>query len=144
MHIRGATRAWFGGKMVRSYKRKTSTSYTNEALDAAVKAAKEHQMTRSQAAKKYNISATTLFSHIFGKHSRVGAEAPAILSPAEEKELVTTIQVLQEIGFGLTKDLVSVVICDYLKDQPALPNPFKLGIPGQDWWRLLLKQWRST
>ena len=48
---------------------------------------------------------------------------PTILSPAEEKELVTTIQVLQEIGFGLTKDLVSVVICDYLKDQPARPNP---------------------
>ena len=55
--------------MVRSYKRKTSTSYTNEALDAAVKAVKEHQMTRSQAAKKYNIPATTLFNHISGKHS---------------------------------------------------------------------------
>ena len=56
--------------MVRSYKRKTSTSYTNEALDAAVKAVKEHQMTHSsQAAKKYNIPATTLFNHISGKHS---------------------------------------------------------------------------
>ena len=54
---------------------------------------------------------------------------PTILSPAEEKELVTTIQVLQEIGFG---GLVSVVICDYLKDQPAHPKPFKLGILGQD------------
>lgn len=62
---------------------------------------------------------------------------PTILSPAEEKELVTTIQVLQEIGFGFTKDLVSRVICDYLKDQPARPNSFKLGIPGQDWWPVL-------
>jgi len=45
-----------------------------------------------------------------------------------------TVQVLQEIGFGLTKELVGIVIRDYLKDQPARPNPFHHGIPGNDWW----------
>ena len=37
--------------------------------------------------------------------------------------------VLQDIGFGLTKELVGIVIRDYLKYQPAHPNPFHLGIP---------------
>ena len=54
-------------------------------------------------------------------------------SPAGERELVTTLQVLQETEFGLTKDLASIVICDYLKDQPVYPNPFQQGIPGRDW-----------
>ena len=34
-----------------------------------------------------------------------------------------------DIGFGLTKELVGIVIRDYLKYQPAHPNPFHLGIP---------------
>jgi len=55
---------------------------------------------------------------------------------------VVTVQVLQEIGFGLTKELVGIVIRDYLKDQPARPNPFHHGIPGNDWWRLFLKRWK--
>ena len=52
-------------------------------------------------------------------------------------------QVLQEIGFGLTKDLVWVVVRDYLKDRPYRPNPFKDGVPGVDWWLCFLKQWYS-
>ena len=41
----------------------------------------------------------------------------------EEKEIVVSLQVLQEIGFGLTKELAGIVIRDYLKDQPERPNP---------------------
>ena len=129
--------------MVRTYKRKTSTQYSSEALLAAVKAVKEQGMKRSAAARKFKVPATTLFDHISGKSSRIGPGKPTILSPAEEKELVVTLQVLQEIGFGLTKDLVGVVIHDYLKDQPARPNPFQHGVPGHDWWRLFLKRWDS-
>ena len=50
----------------------------------------------------------------------------------EEKEIVVTLQVLQEIGFGLTKELVGLVVCDYLKDQPFRPNIFCDGVPGKD------------
>jgi len=55
---------------------------------------------------------------------------------------VVTVQVLQDIGFGLTKELVGIVIRDYLKYQPAHPNPFHHGIPGNDWWSLFLKRWK--
>lgn len=123
--------------MVRTYKRKTSTRYSPEALQAAVKAVKEDGMSRSAAARRFDIPPSTLFYHISGEYSKVGAGAPTILSPVEEREIVITLQVLQEIGFGMTKELVGVVIHDYLKDQPTRPNPFQHGVPGKDWWRLL-------
>ena len=129
--------------MVRTYKRKTTSKYSSEALLAAVKAVKEQGMKRSVAARKFSVPATTLFDHVSGKHSRIGAGAPTILSPAEEKEIVVSLQVLQEIGFGLTKDLVGVIIHDYLKDQSTRPTPFQHGIPGHDWWRLFLKRWNT-
>ena len=129
--------------MVRAYKRKTKTNYSEEALLAAVQAVKVQGMKRAAAARKFNVPATTLFDHISGKHTKIGAGKPTILSPAEEHEIVVTLQVLQEIGFGLTKDLVGVVICDYMKDQPMRPNPFQQGIPGHDWWWLFMKRWKS-
>ena len=126
------------------YKRKTTTKYSSEALLAAVTAVKEQGMKRSAAARKFDVPATTLFDHTQGTRSRVGAGAPTILSPAEEKEIVVTLQVLQEIGFGLTKDLVGAVICDYLRDQPSRPNPFQHGIPGRDWWQLFFEAMEQT
>ena len=85
----------------------------------------------------------TTSDSLYSKHTKIGAGKPTILSPAEEHEIVVTLQVLQEIDFGPTKDLVGVVICDYMKDQPARPNPFQQEIPGHDWWRLFMKRWKS-
>ena len=46
---------WQDTEIVRTYKWKTSTSYFPEALQAAVKAVKESGMSRSAAARKFNI-----------------------------------------------------------------------------------------
>ena len=54
---------------------------------------------------------------------KIGAGTPTILAPQEEKEIVVILQVLQKIGFGLTKDLVGIVICDYLNDQLFVSQP---------------------
>ena len=78
-----------------------------------------------------------------GSRSKIGAGAPTILSHAEEKEIVVTLQGLQEMGFGLTKELAGTVIKDYLHDQPLRPNPFKDGIPGKDWWELFSSHWKK-
>ena len=75
--------------MVRSYKRKTTTKYSSEALLAAVKAVKEGKMKRLAAARKFNVPATTIYDHVSGKYSSFGAGAPTILSPAEEEIVVT-------------------------------------------------------
>ena len=100
-------------------------------------------MSRSAAACRFDIPQSTLFYHISGEYSKAGAGAQTILSPVEEKEIVITLQMLQEIGFGMTKELVRVVIHDHLKDQPTRPNPFQHGVLGKDWWRLFLKRWEK-
>ena len=75
--------------------------------------------------------------------TNIGAGAPTILTKEEEKGIVVSLQVLQEMGFGLTKKLVGIVIRDYLNDQPGRPNPFSSGVPGEDWWQRFLKGWHS-
>lgn len=52
------------------------------------------------------------------------------MTPGEEKEIVTSCQVLQELGFGLTRDIVSGVVCDYLKATDRAC--FKHEKPGPD------------
>ena len=37
---------------------------------------------------------------------RVGAGRPTILTPVEENEIVTSCQVLKELGFVLTRDII--------------------------------------
>ena len=67
-----------------------------------------------------------------GKSGKVGAGRPTVLTPAEEKEIVVTCQVLQELGYGLTREIVTDVIHHFLKDQGWL-SPFKDSSPGPDW-----------
>lgn len=116
--------------------------YTRMNLLEAVRAVHTRKMKPSVAATKFGVPQSTLYDHIRGKR-RIGAGAPTILSHREEQEIVLSLQVLQEMGFGLTKGLAGVVIRDYLLDQPFRPNPFKDGIPGRDWWRSFLNRWKK-
>lgn len=47
---------------------------------------------------------------------------------------------MQEIGFGLTRDMVEQVVMDYLHDKKR-PNPFSQGKPGPDWWTGFMRRW---
>ena len=94
--------------MVRSYRRKTPVVYTPKQLEDAVKAVTEGSMSCSAAARKFNIPPTTLFSHVKKQVGVIGAGHPTVLTNKEEEEIVAAIQALQEIGFGLTKELVGL------------------------------------
>lgn len=76
--------------------------------------------------------------------SKCGAEKPTILLHVRRKarEIVMTCQVLQELGYGLTRSIVNDIVCHFLKDQKR-ENPFKDGIPGYDWWEGFLGRWPS-
>lgn len=123
---------------MRAYRRKAPARYTVRQLEVAVEAVKCGDLKLCQAVRRFNIPLTTLGDHARRGLSTVGAGSPTILTRAEEKEIVVSAQVLQEIGFGLTKDLVGVVVRNYLKDQPFRPR-----VPGQDWWQCFLKRWDS-
>ena len=71
---------------------------------------------------------------------KVGAGRPTVLTVTEEREIVTTCQVLQELGFGLTRETVSNVISDFISGC-ARPSPFAGGLPGPDWWEGFMQCW---
>ena len=95
--------------------------------------------------RRYQVPFTTLYNHVKKPLLRIGAGAPTVLTVNEEREIVLSLQALQEIGFGSTRDLVGIVICDYdyFTKQPYCPNPFCKRVPGKDWWGLFLKRWHS-
>ena len=107
--------------MVRSYQKKKPLKYSRMDLLEAIRVVKEKKMKVSIAATKFGVPQLTLYDHISEK-VRIGTGAPTILTSAEEKKIIASLQVLQEIGFGLTKELAGIVIRDYLHDWPLRPN----------------------
>ena len=65
---------------------------------------------------------------------------PTVLSTQVEREIALACTTLADMGFGLTKDLIDVVIVDYLKDN-GIENPFAKNVPGKDWWQRFMKRW---
>lgn len=130
--------------MVRTYHRKTAMKYMYSQADlmAAIKAVKGGRMSTMAASKKFKVPCSTISDHIRKVRRKVEAGAPTVFTSHEAGEIVATLQALQEIGFGLTKELAGAVICDYLKDHPLWHNPFHT-LPGEDWWRLFLARWDS-
>ena len=88
--------------MTRTYKWKKVVKITEEQLLAAIDAVKQQKM---KVTRKYDIPVMTLYDHTKGK---IGAGAPTVLTVAEEKKILVTLQVLQEIGFGLTMELLGL------------------------------------
>ena len=88
----------------------------------------------------YRQTADNHFTWFTGKACKVGAGRPTVLTAAEEEEIVITCQVLQELGYGLTREIVTRVVHDFLKDQKRV-SPFTDGVPGADWWVGFLARW---
>ena len=56
--------------------------------------------------------------------------------------MVVSCQVLQQLGFRMTRSMVGKVISSFLSDL-EWPSPFTDGIPGKDWWNRFLRRWPS-
>ena len=127
-------------KMFRNYKRKTSRPNwkEQEEMKAAIDEVRNGGLSMYAASKKFNIPEPSLRRHIhrsdIGKVGRSSA-----LTPEEEKEIVETCQIFAEWGFGLTKPDIVNVVADYFQHIKR-PNPFRDGVPGDDWWRLFMKR----
>ena len=93
-------------------------AYTIEDLQAAI-VENEHKgpgVSARSIALKHGVPISTLHDHAHAKSHKIGAGGPTVLAPSEEQEIVISCQVLAEMGFGLTKDLVEVVVMDYIKE----------------------------
>ena len=65
---------------------------------------------------------------------------PTALALKDEQEIVLTCQVLAEMGFGLTRQVVERVVRDYIQEN-GITTPFPDSVPGTDWWHCFKKQW---
>lgn len=126
-----------GGKfktMPRTYVKKgTKNHWTDAQLAAAKKAVTSGDMSVRAAGARYGIPKSTLSDHLKGISKKRYGGPSTVLTPAEEKELVTSCLVMQELGFPLTKYHVSLAVMEYLKDGER-DSHFRDGIPGRDWW----------
>ena len=89
---------------------KSKCSYTLKTLTNAIAACKHNDMKVSEAAKSFGIPKSTLHDHVKGKYTGIGAGGPTALKSKDEQEIVITCQVLAEMGFGMTKQLVETVV----------------------------------
>ena len=78
------------------------------------------------------------FMYVEKSNKRYGGR-PTVL-PQQEEEIVITCQVLQEMGFGMTREMVANVIMEYIRDK-GLQSPFAHGKPGGDWWLGFMRRW---
>ena len=97
-------------------------------LDDALKELErsKEKVSVNATAKKYGILVSTLNNHVKGKAKKVGAGKPTVLTHAEEEEIIYCCQVLQEISFGLTKEIVSSIVIDFLHVRQR-QHPFASG-----------------
>ena len=114
--------------------------YSPEDLENAISEVQDNGASIRAIAEKYLIPKSTLHDHLKGKSKTAGAGGPTVLSPDVEREISLACITLADMGYGLTRDLVEVVVFEYLKDQ-EIPNPFVGGVPGRDWWHRFMLRW---
>ena len=107
-------------------------SYSCSDSENALSEVRKHDGLSARAvAKKYGLALSTLHDNLHGNVKKVGAGSPTVLTVSEKREIAITCVLLAEIGFGITRALVEVVIFDYSKDN-GIENPFHGGAPGRE------------
>ena len=97
-------------KMPRKYTRgDRKNKWTDKQLELALDAVKKGEMNTHRAALKFGIPSSTLHDHVKGKSRKRFGGPPMVLTFSEEKEIVRVCETLQEFGFPLTKDIVSMI-----------------------------------
>ncbi|RVE39998.1 hypothetical protein evm_015352 [Chilo suppressalis] len=123
-------------KMPRNYVRKTdNASYPLEKLLEAVKAVKSGRLSGYEASKHYGIPRSTIINRVYDrkglKSSTLGRAT--VLSREVEEDFVKKLRVMEKYGFGLTRKELLETVGQYVSVN-LVKNPFKNGVPGEDWF----------
>lgn len=110
-------------------------------MQLAVNEIKNGNLNVKKAAERYGINRSTLINHL--KKSKCGKVGhPTVLTSNEEELLVHSLIKLGEWGFGLDRRKVRLCVQEFVKRMDR-PNPFKDGLPGEDWCRQFENRWRN-
>ena len=109
----------------------TYGNYTQEALEAALHAVNNANMTISAAAKQFEVPRKTLSDKLSGSHPRKTGGQP-VFSAAEEHEIANTVQVAADWGFPMSAIDLRLLIKSILDTKGIQERRFKANTPGID------------
>ena len=93
----------------------------DDQLRSAIREVSEGISSIRAAAIKYGIPKRSLHDHLTGKSTKHFGGPKTIIPHEVEKEIVASCITLQEFCFPMTKEIVSTIICNYLREQYAEP-----------------------
>lgn len=117
--------------MVRNYKRKTVTNYTETDLEKALDAIRTQELKPSAAAKQFNIPVATIYARLSGIRGNGPRGAKTILSPAEEAFLVQTIEIFEKWQLPLLRKSVIDIARSYMME---LGKKIDKNAPLTEWF----------
>ncbi len=79
-------------------------------MEAAVDAIKKNRLNLNKAAEVPKVPKSTLFDQVRGKRGKIGAGKYPTLSPQEEEELVSALELLADWGWGQDRSDVTEII----------------------------------
>lgn len=110
--------------------------YDPAAMEQALKAVKENNMSVKAAAKIFNIPKTTLYYKVIGKYPEQRKMGPSPnLTPAEEKIIINWMFECAKMGFPVTKEQLLESVELYIKKLKRKTS-FTNGKPGDKWFKL--------
>ncbi|XP_054281231.1 uncharacterized protein LOC128998900 [Macrosteles quadrilineatus] len=135
--------------MARTYVRKTDrgSKYSREDLQKALQDINSGTSTLRGASKKFKIPEATLRHHrngLRGKSITLGRET--VIPRHEEEKLAQGLKVMERWGWGLSRKELLEVVGEYVKHNKSIhkSNPFKNGVPGEDWFLGFKKRHRLS
>ena len=126
--------------MVRNYKRKTVTKYTNPDMRMALDAVHSKKLKPSAAAQRFNIPVPTLYARLSGIRGNGPQDAKTSLSPEEENFLVQTIQMFEKWQLPLVRESVIDIARAYMLE---LDKEISSTAPLTEWFNSFMSRHRE-
>ncbi|KAG5893479.1 hypothetical protein JTB14_031257 [Gonioctena quinquepunctata] len=96
-------------------------------------------MPKREACRKYKIPRATLQFRLSEKFTKSSHGPLPILTTHEEAILVEWIKDCQRKGFPRRREDIQISVKQFLDDSPR-ENPFKNNLPGDGWYKALMKR----
>ena len=129
--------------MVRNYKRKTVTTYSEDTLRKCLAAVKAGKISMNKAQKKYGIPYGTIYNKLNGLHKKKHGGQPA-LSEEFEIILVRALDKLTDWKVPFDGYDIRCLVQSYFNSIDHQSKQFKDNMPGPDWVRLFIKRHNLT
>lgn len=132
--------------MPRKHKHVPGTAYRRnydpENIELALAEVVNNRLSFGQAATRFGVPKTTLYSKYRGKFSDVLGR-PSALSKIEERHITSAMITAADYGYPFVKQDIKEFVQSYLNHKGVVIRCFKENLPGNDWLETFLKRNRT-